>query len=701
MMKQHIIYKMCVPALLALFVMVSACTDDVKFGSAFLEKAPSGDVTEDTVFNNPEYTRQFVNAIYSKQYYGLPYLHDDQLPHHVDPWVGKVDALTDCWQLHYNGTAVYKTYYSSTLNSMTTPLYSYNGEQMWDAVRAGYKLLEHIDAVPGMKQSEKNRLIAETKCLIAAQYFQMFQHYGGLPLVTSTFSGTETTFHNPRATVEETVNYIVKLLDEAISTADDDFPWAYYGDDYTNYAGRWTKAGAMALKVKTLLFAASPLFNSDTPYWGGSSPAEQQKLVWNGNYDPARWTKVKDACKAFFDKLDANPGSYELSQATGMTKTVYSYRLAYRKGYFRRDSKNDASTTGAREIIHSVRAHSYDNFQGGRYNWHAWITIGRNSYCPTQEYVEMFPWSNGDPFDWADAEAKDANFDSKEKSKSYHCLQKMFKHGYPVSYMQVLNDVTLTRDPRLYEEVICNGIDKRLDWDAATSSGDIWETFVGGTDARQSAVNQTGMYATGYGFMKYYLGDGGNGGDGLRLGTQWVQFGLPEMYLYYAEALAQTGDLAGAHTQVQVIRKRVGLTKSLMTVRPSVATNKDDMMEEILRERACELGLSDARWFDMIRYKRTDWMTKELHGLRVYRLKEKSDGTLERSTDPWVDGDKKKDDSFKEPHRFEFEKYPLTNIRRAMWDKKPTDPDVLKYLLSPFPNSEINLDYGLIQNPGW
>ena len=66
-----------------------------------------------------------------------------------------------------------------------------------------------------------------------------------------------------------------------------------------------------------------------------------------------------------------------------------------------------------------------------------------------------------------------------------------------------------------------------------------------------------------------------------------------------------------------------------------------------------------------------------------------------------MDGDKKKDDSFKEPHRFEFEKYPLTNIRRAMWDKKPTDPDVLKYLLSPFPNSEINLDYGLIQNPGW
>ena len=29
-----------------------SCVDDVKFGDAFLEKAPGGSVTKDTVFNN-------------------------------------------------------------------------------------------------------------------------------------------------------------------------------------------------------------------------------------------------------------------------------------------------------------------------------------------------------------------------------------------------------------------------------------------------------------------------------------------------------------------------------------------------------------------------------------------------------------------------------------------------------------------------
>ena len=31
-------------------------------------------------------------------------------------------------------------------------------------------------------------------------------------------------------------------------------------------------------------------------------------------------------------------------------------------------------------------------------------------------------------------------------------------------------------------------------------------------------------------------------------------------------------------------------------------------------ERVRELGLTNARWFDMVRLKRTDWMTKQLHG---------------------------------------------------------------------------------------
>ena len=54
-------------------VIATSCVDEIKFGNSFLEKAPGGSVTKDTVFNNAEYTRQFLTNLYGMQYYGLPY----------------------------------------------------------------------------------------------------------------------------------------------------------------------------------------------------------------------------------------------------------------------------------------------------------------------------------------------------------------------------------------------------------------------------------------------------------------------------------------------------------------------------------------------------------------------------------------------------------------------------------------------------
>ena len=56
-MKLNIKYIIGVAAV-ATLGMVS-CTDEIKFGNAFLEKAPGGTVTADEVFSNPEYTRNF------------------------------------------------------------------------------------------------------------------------------------------------------------------------------------------------------------------------------------------------------------------------------------------------------------------------------------------------------------------------------------------------------------------------------------------------------------------------------------------------------------------------------------------------------------------------------------------------------------------------------------------------------------------
>ena len=96
-------------------IALSACTDSVKFGDSFLEKAPGGTVTADTVFSNPEYTRQFLAATYNTQYYNLPSNSTNNPPQCRNYWKGMPDALGDDYQLLFNNTIVFGKYYNGSL----------------------------------------------------------------------------------------------------------------------------------------------------------------------------------------------------------------------------------------------------------------------------------------------------------------------------------------------------------------------------------------------------------------------------------------------------------------------------------------------------------------------------------------------------------------------------------------------------------
>ena len=377
--------------------MFIACTDDVKVGDSFVEKAPGGTVTIDTVFNSAEYTRQFLTGIYGMQYYGLPFSNASGLPTSQNSYQGKLDGLTDCYQIHWNGTAIYNSYYSNTLSANNDALIGFTSDKVWEAVRQGYLLLENIDRVPDLSDEERASIAAQAKCLIAARYFDLFSVYGGLPIVDKAYTGTEGDYTNlKRASIEKTVNYMVGLLDEAIPH----LRWAWDGNttdtDAYNNTGRWTAAGARALKAKILLIAASPLYNASQPYFGGSTQAEQDSLVWYGDFQQSRWERAEKACREFFaangesDPTSLTLGTagkfYQLNQAT--EKSADGYRQAYRMGYI---------LQGSKEVIHSTRVATVYGSQG-TYAWWNWVGIGRNSYCPTVEYMEMFPWSSGEPF---------------------------------------------------------------------------------------------------------------------------------------------------------------------------------------------------------------------------------------------------------------------------------------------------------------
>ncbi len=633
---------------------LTSCVDEIKFGDSFLEKAPGVDITKDTIFAKGEYAREFLWKAYGQKYFALPTIWDGGVQVRMN--TGMFETLSDCYHDHVDWTNVRRLYYPGVYNASNEngnqTKFSYHGELVWECVRQCWIFINSIDQVPEseMEADEKERLKAEAKCIIAERYFDLFRHFGGVPLVKEDYPA-QASYDIPRATVEETVNFMVGLLDEAINCPE--LPWALDPKTELNtWSGRFTKGAAAALKAKILVHAASPLFNDAKPYYEGSSEAVEKHQVWYGNYDAGRWTAALNACKAFFNGLTTN-GGYSLMQASADNHS--EYRKAYAKAYF-----NAQSNT---EILISNRRRGWG--YGGQMNsWDGWAYIffennGRMAaYTPTYEFMEMFPNADGTDFDFKQAVAdKKVFFDLNQNTNN--------PYEYP------------TRDPRLYETMRVNG---------QNVGGRAMQYWEGGRDNVNFTKTESGEVATGFMLYKFY-----QTGSGSMAGVQrqWPYLRLSEMYLLYAEALIQTGDIPGAINQINTVRARVGLPglKEANDLLPGNKKknldDKDTMIEVLLRERACELGFEDTRFFDLARYKRKADFEKELHGLRITRT-DGGSGEWSESQGAY-------------PRDFKYEVFTLSNPRRYWWDSG-FDP---KWYLSAFPINEVNKGYGLTQNPGW
>lgn len=636
--------KWFIAAFAGVALFASSCVDQVKFGDSFLEKAPGVAVTQDTIFGKATYARAFLWDTYSKLYYGLP-VYWNTVEGKMN--TGIFEMMSDCWHSHTDWNGINRKYYSGSYkagdeDSSDDTRFGYTKENCWEAIRAALLFVENVDRVPDMDDAEKKRLAAEAKVIVASRYFDLFRHFGGLPLIKETYD-VQPSYELPRATVEETVKYMVDLLDEAAATPQ--LPWDL-GTDDTNWQGRFTKASAMGLKCKILLFAASPLFNDNVPYcMEPPQDAVVNHQVWYGAYKPELWDQCWQACVDFFTELQSK-GYYELTQTT--EATAQGYRNAYNKAYFTRENN--------KELLISTHISRFGKFN----SWDEWQyifvkgdngTVYTGGLTPTLEFMEMFPISNGEPF----------------------------RLNAATNPFYTDNDYNRpTRDPRLYETMLVNG----------TQFGDhAAELWIGGRDNINDTEKETGKYATGFGCYKFYK-EGVNSLKDKYL--QWPYLRLAEMYLIYAEALLKSkNDLTGAIEQVNKVRVRVGLG-DLAACNPdkNLTTDADALLEEILRERACELGLEDVRLFDMTRYKREDLFRKQLHGLKIYR----NDGG---GNTPWS-GTTGNSSAYPKPTQFTYEAFPLVNPSRAWWSNFSP-----KWYLSAFPPSEVNKKYGLTQNPGW
>ena len=168
-----------------------------------------------------------------------------------------------------------------------------------DCIRYALFYQENAHRIPVETDAEKAavaRKVAEAKVCEAIAYANMVRYVGGVPIMPKAIDLEKDKLEFPRATFKETIEHIVDLCDAAAP----DLPWYVPSEE----DGRLTRAAAIGLKLRMLCFAASPTFNSNTPwYTTGEDWDSMGKYVrYEDHYMPELWTRAKAAADEFMDQ---------------------------------------------------------------------------------------------------------------------------------------------------------------------------------------------------------------------------------------------------------------------------------------------------------------------------------------------------------------------------------------------------------------
>lgn len=106
----------------------------------------------------------------------------------------------------------------------------------------------------------KELAVAESKTVRALYYFELIKRYAGVPLVLKTYTLDDNEIVTlPRNSFQECVDYITRLCDEANEVFT---RYNYITNQHRAVGFMSASACPLAIKAKTLTYAASPLFNN-------------------------------------------------------------------------------------------------------------------------------------------------------------------------------------------------------------------------------------------------------------------------------------------------------------------------------------------------------------------------------------------------------------------------------------------------------
>ena len=401
--------------------------------SSFLDKQPSGQLTEDDVWSS------WSNAVY---YYTdtYNYLRNGEA-RFTSSWMDEATDLAEASRSTCGTRTSFNVgnFYDSGGSAEIIDSWSH----FYTGIRKVNLFLAKIDSVPfGTEVTEatgvatRNRMVAEMRFFRAYFYWELCLRYGPIPLITEPI--------DPSADIDS-----VLAEYERPDTEADEFTWIMteLNDCYSNLTsdndvsssdlGIITQGADLALMSRIKLYLASPYYQSLGLY---------------------SWQDAADEAKMFIDTFgDGNP--YSLYQNT--TDSVQAYQYAI----------NNRVVDGNPEVIF------WRNDAAGTW-WQDESPVGYGGYgglCPSQTLVDMYDMADGtapfSSYDETGAPVYDSDGNPTVNTSSSYDEQNPYEG----------------RDPRLYATVLYNG----AQWWSRSI-----DTSVGGTDnpTGNAYATPTGYY---------------------------------------------------------------------------------------------------------------------------------------------------------------------------------------------------------------
>lgn len=526
---------------------------------------------------------------------------------------------------------------------------------LWEGIRSCNILIENIDLVVDMNQSEKNQWKAEAKFLKAYYHFLLLSNYGPIPIidVNLPISASDAEVRVQRETVDDCFTYIVKTIDAAIN----DLPKKIIGN---NDVGRIDQVIAKAIKAKVLLFSASPLFNGNSQFYSNFVNSNGVHF-FNQTYDQSKWDLAAKAAKEALDAAIAQGSSiyYYTGSAPLFDSNNFQFKLV-RDQYNHRFSITDPwnseliwgnsnpVTNGQYWQIQSPAMMKDPTSSSVEASWQ-WL-------APSLRIAETYYTKNGLPID------QDLSFEYADR---YGVTNIAFNQRF---YAQIGNrtaKLNLNREARFYASL---GFDRGIN----RTWGSIWNLRMRKAEIHGRIANTGDYLVTGYALKKLVHQDSEGDAYNKAVTYPWPMIRLSELYLMYAEALNEfSGPSVEVYNALNIIRERAGIptvqdawSNATLAATPNKHTSKEGLREIIQQERMIELAFEGHRYYDIRRWKLADqYFTTPIQG--------------------WsVDEDA------------EANYYQIMNVGQRSFST-PRD------YLQPISFTELSRNPNLIQNPGW